>query len=1557
MLNAITYSLGQPKTGSSSIIFLGKQMKRVSNLSSHAVHTMPWATSGGKKATSMRKRSRSWWALVCSLAMVAVTFTAPGSVAADPCAPGANKIVCENSKPGTDPAIWDIQGAGDDSIQGFSTDISANVGTKINFKINTNASAYTIDIYRTGWYQGLGARKIASVTPSASLPQTQPACRNDVSTELVDCGNWGISASWNIPADAVSGVYVAKLHRADRDDSSHITFIVRDDSSHSDILFQTSDPTWHAYNTYGGSDFYQGAANGRAYKLSYNRPFNTRGGIEARDFYFGNEYPLVRFMERNGYDVSYFSGVDTDRRGDLLTNHKVALSVGHDEYWSGNQWKNFEKARDAGVNIQFLSGNEAYWRTRYEASATDGTAYRTMVSYKETWSYAKVDPSSEWTGTFRDPRYAPASAGAATPENSLTGTLYMVNNGDLPVTVSAQEGKSRLWRGTALTSLAAGTKRALAPHTIGYESDESPDNGFRPAGQIFLSTTTGAVPEYLQDFGNTVAAGNTTHHLSLYKAASGALVFSAGSIQWTWGLDQEHDGDGAPADPIMQQAQVNLFADMGAQPSTLMSGLVPASKSTDLTAPSINITTAPPASPKNGKTYTVAGTAMDSGGGVVAGVEYSTDAGAHWHPATGTSNWTFSYVQSGKDNVSLLVRGIDDSGNYPATATVLPLNVAGPYSVFGEKAPKIADSGDGSSVELGLRFTPTSNGFITGVRFYKSAANTGTHTGTLWSMAGQKLSTLTFTGESASGWQEAKFSAPVEVNAGTEYVVSYSTSKGHYSAENYAWAYSGIVADPLHVAGGFGANPAGVYDTGGNMPTSSFEQGNYFVDAIFESQDNSALSAYSQIPANTASSVPVSTAIAATLSKPVTPSSVKIVLKTSAGAPVAGSTSYDALTRRATFTPALSLSKETTYTATLSATDALGNPVGSGSSWSFATVKPDTVPDACPCGLYQDSTLPTIELIDDGTPLTLGMRLAVTTAGTVNGVKFYKASGNTGPHIGKLFSASGAVLATVTFANETASGWQYAAFSSPVSVTANTEYTVAYTSQGAYSNTPGGLGDGISVGPINTYFSSGSYTYSDGFPNNQTSSSYLVDIAFSPSTAQAISLVSRTPISGAADVPTTSNVSAAFNQPLAAGATIGVKDGTTTIPGSVGLSSDARTLTFSPSSQLPAGKNLTVELKNIKSAQGSTLADQTWSFGTASLDGAPSTFLGDTVPQSMDPSDTSSVELGLRLKTSEDIDISAIRFYKGAVNTGTHTGSLWSESGSLLATVTFSNETGTGWQSATLSNPVHLSANTTFIVSYLAPNGGYAFTSGDFATPRSVGPLATVGSNGLFVYGSGGVAPSNTWGNTNYFVDVVFKIATAPLSEPSPSAEPTPVPTPTPPAPTPTPIPTPPAPTPTPTPPAPALANLFGTLQPSLLDSASSRSIEVGLRFSTNAPIKATGLRFYKATANTGTHTGTLWNSSGQSLGKVTFTGETAQGWQSADFATPINLATGTYTISYLAPRGHVSTTASFFAKTFTDGVITATTSNGRYRYGSGGTMPASTSRNTNYFVDLIYSK
>ena len=90
---------------------------------------------------------------------------------------------------------------------------------------------------------------------------------------------------------------------------------MRDDASHSDIFMQTSDGTWEAYNSYGGNSLYTGSPAGRAYKVSYNRPYVTRGGAERASFFFNADYPLIRWLEANGYNVSYTTCVDSDRLG------------------------------------------------------------------------------------------------------------------------------------------------------------------------------------------------------------------------------------------------------------------------------------------------------------------------------------------------------------------------------------------------------------------------------------------------------------------------------------------------------------------------------------------------------------------------------------------------------------------------------------------------------------------------------------------------------------------------------------------------------------------------------------------------------------------------------------------------------------------------------------------------------------------------------------------------------------------------------------------------------------------------------------------------------------------------------------------------------------------------------------------------------------------------------------------------------------------------------------------------------------------------------------------
>jgi hypothetical protein len=799
---------------------------------------------------SGRSVSKRCTAGLAALAMSCALFVSHVShaVATGACDGAANVIACENAQPGDPPSDWKVSGAGDPSIQGFATSMSVNRGSTIAFKVKTPSTAYHIDILRIGYYQGNGARKIVSgLLPSASLPQLQPACLTDTATGLVDCGNWGVSASWFVPVGAVSGVYIAHLVRDDVQAESQIIFVVRDGASHSGILYQTSDTTWQAYNNFGGSSLYTGGPGGRAYKVSYNRPFNNAGST-AHDFFFDNEYPFVRFLESNGYDVSYASGADIARSPNLLLNHRIFISSGHDEYWSRAQRANVGAARDAGVNLAFFSGNEVFWKTRWEPSIDgSGTDHRTLVCYKDTHADKPIDPAgpSMWTGTWRDPRFSPPGDGGR-PENALTGQFFVVNSGTMDMKVPATYAKLRFWRNTKVAQLLPGQTLTLAPGTgtLGYEWDVDADNGFRRPGLIDMSSTTAAVTAFT-DYGNQLANNvPKTHHLTLYRASSGALVFGAGTVQWAWGLDVNPAGK--PPDPTMQQATVNVFADMGVQPATLAAGLVAASPTSDTSAP-VSAIASPTAGAilSDGARVTVTGTASDSGGGVVAAVEVSTDGAKSWHPANGTTSWSYSWSAKGSPAALLMSRAVDDSNNRETPSNATAVNVGCPCSLWSTSArPTVVDSTDAHPVEVGVKFRSDRAGWIRGIRFYKAATNTGTHIANLWSSTGTLLASATFVAESASGWQRVSFPNPVPISAGTTYVASYYAPAGHYSAtSNYFYPPPAPAPDgggtvdspPLHALRNQGTTTNGVYrySSASRFPSTSFQATNYWVDVVY----------------------------------------------------------------------------------------------------------------------------------------------------------------------------------------------------------------------------------------------------------------------------------------------------------------------------------------------------------------------------------------------------------------------------------------------------------------------------------------------------------------------------------------------------------------------------------------------------------------------------------------------------------------------------------------------------------------------------------------------------
>lgn len=1822
------------------------------------------------------------WVPAVVLALLASMFSMavdpswlPPARAAGPCdAPVVSKVACENTQPGSPASEWRVTGAGDSTIQGYATSMSVNVGQTVTFKVKTTASAYRIDIYRLGYYQGLGARKVAAnILPSVPLPQNQPNCATFSATGLIDCGNWGVSASWPVPASAVSGVYLARLVRTDNSGASVIPFVVRDDAAKSAMLFQTSDTTWQAYNTYGGNSLYQCTvacpagtplAYKAAYKVSYNRPFNSAADDQGRSWLMYAEYPMIRFLEANGYDVSYMSGLDVSTKAPLLLNHKSFLSVGHDEYWSAEQRANVEAARDAGVHLGFFSGNEIFWKTRWEPSA-DGTNTpgRTLVSYKDTHFFEPTDPVA-WTGTWRDPRHGTATGGG-NPENGLTGQYFVVNSGTTDIAVPAAYKQLRLWRGTSIPGMANGASVTLGAGlgTLGYEWDIDADNGFRPPGLFRLSQTTSTSAEVFTDYGSTTQQGGTaTHNLTMYKAKSGALVFGAGTVQWSWGLDAFTTGK--TVDRNMQQATVNLFADMATQPVTLMTGLTAAQPSLDTTAPTSAVTSpAAGATVADGTIVTVSGTASDVGG-VVAGVEVSTDGGSTWRRANGTTNWTYTWNAHGSPTSVLRSRAVDDSGNLESGSAGISVNVPCPCSLIGPNvSPASPDAGDINPIEVGAKFYSEVPGTITGIRFFKSAKNTGSHIGNVWSETGQRLASATFTSESATGWQTATLSPPLTISANTKYVVSYFAPQGHY-AQDAGYFYNSpslsggtnlTDSSPLHFTRSTPGAPNGFYRYGSTsgFPDQIYDAEYYWVDALFtpsgtvapavsaaspaagtsgvaldakpavtfnqavtgssvvftlknaagtavagtashnastntttftpasalaydttytatvsgatNTAGQSMTSPYSWTfttlaatvlpavvsvsPTNNATGVDVAAKPAATFNQAVNPASITFSVKDSAGTAVQGTVAYDSATNTATFTPAQPLAYGTAFTATLSgATNASGQTMAAPHSWNFTTVPP---PAACPCSVFSAAAVPAVAAENDINAVEVGMKFRSDVAGSVTGVRFYKGASNTGTHTGRLWTGTGTLLASVTFAGETASGWQQANFSTPVSITANTTYVVSYHApNGNYAANSGFFGNSANNAPLHGLASgtdgpNGVYRYgTSGFPTESyNNTNYWVDVVFTntPSGA-APAVTSTTPAANATGVPVIAKPTAVFNQAVtgssvqfalkdpanaavpgstsydtatntatftpadalsyntaytatvsgatnslgqsmgtayswtftttaaallpavtsstpannatsvevavkptatfnqavtASSVSFSLRDGADApVAGTVTYDAATSTATFAPTSALSHSTGYTATVSGATNSSGQTMSTPyTWTFTTAA---APATcpctvFSPNAVPATANTDDSNAVEVGMKFRSDSAGTVTGVRFYKGSSNTGTHIGHLWSATGTLLASVTFSGETSSGWQQALFSSPVPIASNTTYVVSYYAPDGNYSSSSGYFTSSADRAPLHGLaggvdGPNGVYRYGATAF-PTDSYNNTNYWVDVVFNAspagATPAVAAVSPANNSTGVaesikPTATFNQPV------------TPSSvvftlkdsggaavtgtasydaatntatfsPAAALAysttwtasvsgatNAAGTPMsapytwtfttkaapaacpcsvfspsstPATVNTNDRKAVEVGMKFRSDVAGTVTGVRFFKGSSNTGTHVGHLWTASGALLASVTFTGETASGWQQALFSSPVPIsANTTYVVSYSAPAGSYSSTRDYFSGNSADnaplhGLASGVDgANGVYRYGSN-VFPNDSFRSTNYWVDVVFTR
>ena len=416
----------------------------------------------------------------------------------------------------------------DRQIYGYANLTSINRGESIQLKISTKKPTYSIQVYRMGWYGGTGARLVKTVT---GLKGEQQQISELGQEDLLSL-DWKTSYVLQTEVGWTSGIYLAKLTTNDSD-VGFIMFVVRDDSSSADIVYQLPVATYSAYNNWGGKSLYDfNSTDGRAHKVSLDRPYAP--GLGA-GFFFDGDYNMVRWLESKGYEVSYITSVDVERDPEALNKHKVFLSNWHDEYWSKNMRDHLTSALASGVDLAFFDANTLYQQIRFEKSL-DGRPNRTIVCYKDAAldPISKTDPKLTTIPWRQDP--------VNQPENALLGVMYI---GDF------EWGKSFPWvvtnadhwiyEGTGLKN------KDNIPGLIGYEYDAVVDNGHTPPNIEVLS----ASPVKGKD-------GKAISNSAIYATAKGARVFSAGTIYWAWKLD-DNDLVRRGADPRVQRMTANIL--------------------------------------------------------------------------------------------------------------------------------------------------------------------------------------------------------------------------------------------------------------------------------------------------------------------------------------------------------------------------------------------------------------------------------------------------------------------------------------------------------------------------------------------------------------------------------------------------------------------------------------------------------------------------------------------------------------------------------------------------------------------------------------------------------------------------------------------------------------------------------------------------------------------------------------------------------------------------------------------------------------------------------------
>jgi hypothetical protein len=401
-------------------------------------------------------------------------------------------------------------------IEGYASRTSVRPGESISLHVSTNpASSFVIDIYRLGYYQGLGGRHRLHLGPFSGSVQPDPPVGE---MRLRECA-WEPCAKFTIPQEWTSGVYLGKLTAEREGLQSYVVFVVRDDRQ-ADFLFQVSDNTWNAYNRW--PDHYSLYDDGKKpwywgpnVKTSFDRPYGKYCQIVDAPLSVGSgefllwEFPLAFWMEQQGYDVTYISNVDTHADPQGLKRARAWLSVGHDEYWSLEMFNTMKQAVADGLNLAFLSGNSICGVTPLFPSS-DGRPNRILT---RAGRYGSPEPAEIENGFPEEALFTQNGPNEATLMGARS-TYPVTGGGDWICR------KPDHWL-FASTGMKEGDG---IPGLVGWEWHGDPAR--IPGLEVVASGTTKS------------PRGEGTYTATLYPGPKGNQVFNAATIWWGDGLSE-----------------------------------------------------------------------------------------------------------------------------------------------------------------------------------------------------------------------------------------------------------------------------------------------------------------------------------------------------------------------------------------------------------------------------------------------------------------------------------------------------------------------------------------------------------------------------------------------------------------------------------------------------------------------------------------------------------------------------------------------------------------------------------------------------------------------------------------------------------------------------------------------------------------------------------------------------------------------------------------------------------------------------------------------------------